>query len=164
MLDRAKNVWTLLGLLTTFTVGFLALVIVVKPFRGTNEHTDWAAGDKSQAVAQVMLLAEFAMAALCVSFGGDVAAPVSDDIPAPVQLLVILVCLGAIVFPIVYMAMLGKGSDMLGCLWPEVVADGTGGGDVDFANPMHDVDDGSPIVVAKPVAAKKVGKKKGGQK
>ena len=36
MLDRAKNVWTLLGLLTTFTVGFLALVIVVKPFRAAD--------------------------------------------------------------------------------------------------------------------------------
>ena len=121
MLDRAKNVWTLLGLLTTFTVGFLALVIVVKPFRGTEDHTGWAAGDKGQAVAQVMLLVEFAMAALCVSFGGD--------LPALVEGIVILVCLGSVVFPIVYMAMLGKGSDMLGCLWPEVVADGTGGGE-----------------------------------
>ena len=121
MLDRAKNVWTLLGLLTTFTVGFLALVIVVKPFRGTDEHTDWAAGDKSQAVAQVMLLAEFAMAALCVSFGGDLSALAEG--------IAIVVCLGSVVFPIVYMAMLGKGSDMLGCLWPEVVADGTGGGE-----------------------------------
>ena len=121
MLDRAKNVWTLLGLLTTFTVGFLALVIVVKPFRGTEEHTGWAAGDKGQAVAQVMLLVEFAMAALCVSFGGD--------LPALAGGIVILVCLGSVVFPIVYMAVLGKGSDMLGCLWPEVVADGTGGGD-----------------------------------
>jgi hypothetical protein len=156
MLDRAKNVWTLLGLLTTFTVGFLALVIVVKPFRDTEDHTGWTVGDKSQAVAQAMLLVEFAMAALCVSFGGD--------LPALAEGIVILVCLGAIVFPIVYMMMLGKGSDMLGCLWPEAVADGTGGGDVDFANPMHDVDAGAPIDVLEPVAAKKGGKKKGGQK
>ena len=156
MLDRAKNVWTLLGLLTTFTLGFLALVIVVKPFRGTDEQTGWAAGDKSQAVALAMLLVEFAMAALCVSFGGD--------LPALTEGIVILVCLGAIVFPIVYMMMLEKGSDMLGCLWPEAVADGTGGGDVDFANPTHDVDANSPSDVLEPVVAKKVGKKKGGQK
>jgi hypothetical protein len=156
MLDRAKNAWTLLGLLTAFTVGFLALVIVAKPFRGTEGHTGWAAGDKSQAVAQLMLLVEFAMAALCLSFGGG--------LPALAEGVVILVCLGSVVFPIVYMMLLGKGSDMLGCLWPEVVADGTGGGHVDFANPLHDVDGGSPVVVAKPVVAKKASKKKGGKK
>ena len=121
MLDRAKNVWTLLALLTTFTVGFLALVIAVKPFRDAEEHTGWTAGDKSQAVAQTMLLVQFAMAALCVSFGGD--------LPALAEGVAIVVCLGSVFFPIVYMVMLGKGSDMLGCLWPEVVADGTGGGD-----------------------------------
>ena len=37
------------------------------------------------------------------------------------------------------------------------------GGDVDFANPMHDVDGGAPVVVAKPVAATKAGKKNGGK-
>jgi hypothetical protein len=144
MLDRAKNAWTLLGLLTAFTVGFLALVIVATPFRGTEGPPGWAAGDKSQAVAQLMLLVEFAMAALCLSFGGD--------LPALAEGVVILVCLGAVVFPIVYMKMLGK------------VADETDDDKFKFANPLHDVDDGSPVVVAKPVAAKKASKKKGGKK
>jgi hypothetical protein len=111
-------------------------------FRGTDEHTGWAVGDKSQAVALAMLLVEFAMAALCVSFGGD--------LPALAEGIVILVCLGAIVFPIVYiLAMLGKGSDMLGCLWPEAVADGTNDGD-NFADPKHDVDGGSLVEVLEP--------------
>ena len=42
------------------------------------------------------------------------------------------------------------------------MADETDDDKFKFANPLHDVDGGSPVVVAKPVVAKKASKKKGG--
>ena len=134
MLDRPQNAWKLLALRSTFDLGFLILVIVQKPFRDHEGHSGWTVGDKAQTVAQVAALLQYAMAALCVAFG--------SDMPAAVEGFVILVCLGAIVFPLVYMYQLDKGKDMLGCVFPLEVA-------------TLDVDEGkavTPVSTENPVA------------
>jgi hypothetical protein len=100
MLDRPKNAWILLELLIFYTLGFLALIVVFKPFRDGQGHSGWTIGDKAQAVAQVAALVQYAMVALCLAFG--------DDIPAAVEGFVIMGTLGAIVFPFVYMYQLDK--------------------------------------------------------
>ena len=115
MLDRPKNAWKLLALLTIYALGFLALIILIKPFRDHEGHSGWTVGDKGQAVAQVAAVLQYAMAALCIAFG--------SDMPVAVEGFVTLVCLVAIVFPLVYMYQLDKGKDMLGCVFPsEAVA------------------------------------------
>ena len=121
MLDRPTNSWKLLALLTAFTLGFLALIIVLKPFRDHEGHSGWTVGDKGQVVAQVAALLQYAMAGLCVAFG--------DDMPVAVEGFVILVGLGAIVFPLIYMYRLDKGNDMLGCVFPSEVAAADGDDD-----------------------------------
>ena len=72
-------------------------------------------GDKAQVVAQLGLLVECALAALCLASGGD--------LPPVLEGAVIVLSLGAIVFPIIYMWRLSGGSDMLACLWPEEAED-----------------------------------------
>ena len=72
-------------------------------------------GDKAQVVGQLGLLVECALAALCLASGGD--------LPALLEGAVIVLSLGAIVFPIIYMWRLSGGSDMLACLWPEEAED-----------------------------------------
>lgn len=114
MLDRPNNAWKLLGLLIAFNLAFLALVVVKKPFRDSEGHAGWAMGDKGQVVVQVAILAEYAMAALCMVFG--------SNLPVPVEGFVILVCLIAVGFPVVYMCLLTMGSDMLGCLFSSEAA------------------------------------------
>ena len=116
MLDRPKNAWKLLALLTIYALGFLALIIVLKPFRDHEGDSvfSWTVGNKAQAVAQVAAVLQYAMAALCIAFG--------SDMPVAVEGFVILVCLVAIVFPLVYMYQLDKGKDMLGCVFPSEAA------------------------------------------
>eukprot|EP01046_Picozoa_sp_COSAG06_P035695 COSAG06_NODE_3860_length_4823_cov_4.086367_5_plen_270_part_00 len=119
MLDRPKNAWKLLALLTFFALGFLVMMILLKPFRDHEGHSvfSWTVGNKAQAVAQVAALLQYAMAALCVAFG--------SDMPVAVEGFVILVCLVAIIFPLVYMHQLNKGKDMLGDVFPsKASADG----------------------------------------
>jgi hypothetical protein len=114
MLDRPKNAWKLLALLTFFALGFLALIIVLKPFRDHEGHSGWTVGDKAQAVAQVAAVLQYAMAALCVAFG--------SDMPVAVEGFVILVVLFAIIFPLVYMYQLDRGKDLLGSVFPSEAA------------------------------------------
>ena len=116
MLDRPKNAWKLLALLTFFALGFLVMIILLKPFRDHEGHSvfSWTVGNKAQAVAQVAAVLQYAMAALCVAFG--------SDMPVAVEGFVTLVCLVAIVFPLVYMYQLDKGKDMLGCVFPSEAA------------------------------------------
>ena len=114
MLDRPKNAWKLLALLTIYALGFLALIILLKPFRDHEGHSGWTVGDKGQAAAQVAAVLQYAMAALCVAF--------DSDMPVAVEGFVTLVCLVAIVFPLVYMYQLDKGKDMLGCVFPSEAA------------------------------------------
>ena len=114
LLDRAQNAWKLLALLTALNAGFLCLVIAAKPFRDSDGHTGWTSGDKAQAVAQLALLVECAMAGLCL-----IIAPNGEDLPAAVEVIVIILSLGATVFPLVYMWKLDSGSDMMACVWPK---------------------------------------------
>jgi hypothetical protein len=114
LLDRAQNAWKLLALLTALNAGFLCLVIAAKPFRDSDGHTGWTCGDKAQAVAQLALLVECAMAGLCL-----IIAPNGEDLPAAVEVIVIILSLGATVFPLVYMWKLDSGSDMMACVWPK---------------------------------------------
>jgi hypothetical protein len=104
MLDRPKNAWKLLALLTFFTLGYLLLIIMIKPFRDHDGHSGWTAGDKAQATAQVAALAQYAMAGLSLSFGGSI-----DDVPAAVEGTITLVSLVSIIGPVAYMAMLWMG-------------------------------------------------------
>ena len=115
LLDHGKNAWKLLAILTILNAAFLCLVIATKPFRDSDGHTGYAMGDKAQVVAQLGLLVECALAALCLASGGD--------LPALLEGAVIVLSLGAIVFPIIYMWRLSGGSDMLACLWPEEAED-----------------------------------------
>jgi len=135
MLDRPKNAWKLLALLTIYALAFLALIILIKPFRDHEGHSGWTVGDKGQAVAQVAAVLQYAMAALCIEFG--------SDMPVAVEGFVILVCLVAIVFPLVYMYQLDKGKDLLGCVFPSEAA-------------TLDVDEGkavTPVSTENPLAA-----------
>ena len=114
LLDRAQNAWKLLALLTALNAGFLCLVIAAKPFRDSDGHTGWTSGDKAQVVAQLALLVECAMAGLCLTI-----APNGEDLPADVEWIVIVLSLGATIFPLVYMWKLNSGSDMMACVWPK---------------------------------------------
>jgi hypothetical protein len=136
MLDRPKNAWKLLALLTVYALGFLALIIVLKPFRDHEGHSGWTVGDKGQAVAQVAEVLQYAMAALCIAFG--------SDMPVAVEGFVILVCLVAIVFPLVYMYQLDKGKDMLGCVFPSEAA----AVDVDDSKAVTPVSTENPVATA----------------
>ena len=134
-LDRPKNAWKLLALLTIYALAFLALIIVLKPLRDHEGHSGWTVGDKGQAVAQVAAVLQYAMAALCIEFG--------SDMPVAVEGFVILSCLVAIVFPLVYMYQLDKGKDLLGCVFPSEAA-------------TLDVDEGkavTPVSTENPLAA-----------
>ena len=115
LLDHGRNAWKLLAILTILNAAFLCLVIATTPFRDSDGHTGYAMGDKAQVVAQLGLLVECALAALCLASGGD--------LPALLEGAVIALSLGAIVFPIIYMWRLSSGSDMLACLWPEEAED-----------------------------------------
>ena len=104
MLDRPKNAWKLLALLTFFTLGYLLLIIMIKPFRDHDGHSGWTVGDKAQATAQLATLAQYAMAGLSLSYGGSI-----DDVPAAVEGTVTLVSLVSIVGPIIYQILLSMG-------------------------------------------------------
>jgi hypothetical protein len=104
MLDRPKNAWKLLALLTFFALGYLLLIIVIKPFRDHEGHSGWTVGDKAQANAQVATLAQYAMAGLSLAYGGSI-----DDVPAAVEDAVTLVSLVSIVGPIIYQVSLAMG-------------------------------------------------------
>jgi hypothetical protein len=117
----------LLGVLTVLNAGFLFLVIATKPFRDSKGHTGWTVGDKAQVVAQIGLLVECAMVAFCLTTS------TSEGLPVLLEMVVVVTCLGAIIFPIIYMQGLGSGRDFLACLWPKEE-------DVIFKhnNPIHD--------------------------
>jgi hypothetical protein len=100
MLDRARNAWKLLSLLTAFSGGFLVCICLFKPFRDSEGHKGWTVGDKAQVSAQLGILSEYAMAALCLWFG--------SDMPTAVELLVIAVSLGAVVCPLCHMRQLSN--------------------------------------------------------
>jgi hypothetical protein len=138
MLDRPNNAWKLLALLTIFSLGFLVLIIKQKPFRDAEGHAGWTVGDKAQVVAQASALLQYAMAALCLAFGLEK--------PAAVEGFIIIVVLFAIVFPLIYMYKLDKGSDLLGCVFPsssEADEDGSDGKvvtPISTANPLDPED------------------------
>jgi hypothetical protein len=105
MLDRPKNAWKLLALLSGFALSYLVLIIVIKPFRDQDDlDSGWTVGDKAQATAQLAALAQYAMAGLSLSFGGSI-----DDVPAAVEGTITLVSLVSIIGPVAYMAMLWMG-------------------------------------------------------
>lgn len=138
MLDRPNNAWKLLALLTIFSLGFLVVIIKQKPFRDAEGHAGWTAGDKAQVVAQASALLQYAMAALCLAFGLEK--------PAAVDGFIIIVVLFAIVFPLIYMYKLDKGSDLLGCVFPSSEAEAEAAKDgsdkvvtpISTANPLED--------------------------
>eukprot|EP01046_Picozoa_sp_COSAG06_P051914 COSAG06_NODE_8587_length_2122_cov_14.561048_2_plen_130_part_00 len=107
MLDRPKNALLLLAPLAVFTLGYLLLIIVIKPFRDHDGRSGWTAGDKAQANAQVAALLQYAMAGLSLSYGGSI-----DDVPAAVEGTVTLVSLVSIVGPIIYQVLLAMGVDI----------------------------------------------------
>ena len=69
---------------------FLYLVIATTPFRDSDGHTGYTMGDKAQVVAQLGLLVECALAALCLGFG--------RELPPLYRGAVIVLSLGATLF------------------------------------------------------------------
>ena len=70
MLD--KHPWTQLVLMVALTVAVLVLVVLDKPYQGTDGRSNvMSEGDKQMAMSQILQLLSYALAGLCLRNGQD---------------------------------------------------------------------------------------------
>ena len=114
LLDRPDNVYLHLVVNIGLALSFLAAAIKYKPYADDAGHTGWTVADKTQVLQLLMLLVQYAMAALCMAID-DASGTARSAWQEIVHIVTTAVIIVTILLPFVYVLLLYHGRDPLAC-------------------------------------------------